>query len=68
MVEDCKFIVYCYDQYNNRPMGFHFKKTLEEAIQLAETASSNGFHCYIYKNDPIEIYKPTTNVYKPKRR
>lgn len=58
MVEDYKFIVFCYDQYNNRQMGFHFKKTLKEAVEFAETVVSNGFTCYIYRNDPIEVYKP----------
>jgi len=58
LLEDRKFIVYCYDWYNDREMGFHFKKTLEEAIEFAEKVSSNGYHCYIYKNDPVEIYKP----------
>lgn len=58
MLEDHEFIVYSWDWYNDRQMGFHFKKTLEEAIEFAEKVSSNGFRCYIYRNKPIKVYKP----------
>ena len=58
MSEDCRFVVVCYDKTNNKSMGTYFKRTWEEAVEFSKKVSSNGFYCYIYKNKPIEIFKP----------
>lgn len=58
MSEDYRYLVICYDAYNKKQMGFHFKKTLKEANDFGKKVSSNGFFCYIYENKPVKTHKP----------
>ena len=57
MSESYKYLVICYDAFNKKSMGFHFKETLKEAEEFGKKVGSNGFLCHIYENKPIKIYK-----------
>ena len=57
MPERYKYLVICYDAFNKKQMGFHFKETLKEAEDFGKKVGSNGFLCFIYENKPIKIYK-----------